>query len=56
MSGIAQGLVTHRMACSEQPQPVVLWGRPSSSGRWKPDRVAVWLGGGGGREPPAGRH
>lgn len=47
MSGIAQGLVTHRMACSEQPQPVVLWGRPSSSGRWKPDRVAVWPVAGG---------
>lgn len=47
MSGIAQGLVTHRMACSEQPQPVVLLGRPSSSGRWKPDRVAVWPVAGG---------
>lgn len=58
MSGIAQGLVTHRMACSEQPQPALPRGRPSSAGRWKPDHVAVWLGGvgRGGRKPPAGQH
>lgn len=49
MSGIAQGLLTHSIAPSEQLQPAAPWGGPSLGGRGNPGCLNLARGGWCGR-------